>query len=363
MKIIHMADVHLDSSLSRHYSREGAKSRRAELMSTFISVLRYGREQGVRAVLIAGDLFDTPAVSPECIYQVLENIRAFKGMDFFYLRGNHDTANVLKTYEGELPENLYFFKSSWSGYRLSKKLALYGRELSYTRGDGRLSAGLRLQENDLNIVMLHGGLIQSGAAALQEGEIAADDFRHINIDYLALGHIHRAQTGALDGRGIWSYPGCLEGRGFDECGEHGFIMLDIDEDKHSIKTERMDFSKRHFHEIEADVSGLISNGDILEMLTGMLPEEQDGAKYILRGGLPACSSISIDFLKQQLSGRLELLEIVDETELELDYEALLHEQSLKGELLRLIKESGDMTEEDKKRVAELGIRLLQGEKI
>ena len=50
-----------------------------------------------------------------------------------------------------------------------------------------------------------------------------------NIDYLALGHIHTYKQSKLDNRGTYCYSGCLEGRGFDECGEKGFVLLNIED--------------------------------------------------------------------------------------------------------------------------------------
>lgn len=46
------------------------------------------------------------------------------------------------------------------------------------------------------------------------------------IDYLALGHIHQHREEKLDDRGIYVYSGCLDGRGFDECGEKGFVLVE-----------------------------------------------------------------------------------------------------------------------------------------
>ena len=45
-----------------------------------------------------------------------------------------------------------------------------------------------------------------------------------NIDYLALGHVHEYRSGQLDGRGVWAYSGCPEGRGFDETGKNAFAV-------------------------------------------------------------------------------------------------------------------------------------------
>lgn len=52
------------------------------------------------------------------------------------------------------------------------------------------------------------------------------DLRGRGIDYLALGHVHSFRQEKLDEQGIWCYSGCLEGRGFDECGTKGYVMLE-----------------------------------------------------------------------------------------------------------------------------------------
>ena len=58
MKIMHCADIHLDSKMKSRLSQEQADTRREEMLMTFHESLEYAEEQGVRVVLIAGDLFD-----------------------------------------------------------------------------------------------------------------------------------------------------------------------------------------------------------------------------------------------------------------------------------------------------------------
>ena len=48
-----------------------------------------------------------------------------------------------------------------------------------------------------------------------------------NIDYLALGHYHSYSGAVIDERGSAVYSGTPEGRGFDEAGDKGFIMLNV----------------------------------------------------------------------------------------------------------------------------------------
>ena len=59
MKIIHCADIHLDSKMSANLTKEKARERKTELLTTFQNMVAYGAEQGVAAIIIAGDLFDT----------------------------------------------------------------------------------------------------------------------------------------------------------------------------------------------------------------------------------------------------------------------------------------------------------------
>ena len=56
MKIIHCADLHLDSNMTSNLSREQAKQRKAELLATFERMIVYAKDNSVKAVIIAGDL-------------------------------------------------------------------------------------------------------------------------------------------------------------------------------------------------------------------------------------------------------------------------------------------------------------------
>ena len=63
MKLIHCADLHLDSRLQTHLDQDLAKRRRDELLRNFARLSEYADRNGVEAILIAGDLFDRDTVS------------------------------------------------------------------------------------------------------------------------------------------------------------------------------------------------------------------------------------------------------------------------------------------------------------
>ena len=63
MKIIHCADVHLDSKMLKHLTKEQAKERKNEILNTFGQMVKYASKNDVSAIIIAGDLFDTSMIS------------------------------------------------------------------------------------------------------------------------------------------------------------------------------------------------------------------------------------------------------------------------------------------------------------
>ena len=90
MKIIHCSDLHLDSALRSNLTREKAKIRNTELCAAFGRLVAFAKQERAEAILIAGDLFDSPYVSRQTADYVLETMRSAAQILFFYLRGNHD---------------------------------------------------------------------------------------------------------------------------------------------------------------------------------------------------------------------------------------------------------------------------------
>ena len=87
MRIIHCSDLHLDSKMESNLSREQARERKRELLLTFEKMVGYAEEHEVRAIIIAGDLFDTTHISKAAAKLVEEQIAGHPDIDFLYLRG------------------------------------------------------------------------------------------------------------------------------------------------------------------------------------------------------------------------------------------------------------------------------------
>lgn len=355
MKLIHCSDLHLDSALRSNLSQEQAKIRSIELCAAFGRLVAFAKQEQVSAVLIAGDLFDTPYVSRQTADYVLDVIRGAEEITFFYLRGNHDESRHV--FAGcKLPENLKTFGSCWMSDRCGQTVIT----AMEPEGDDWLTMYDRLQldEKDLNIVMLHGQTAVQPAAE----RIALPLLRGKHIRYLALGHLHTYSKAALDESGEYCYAGCLEGRGFDECGEKGFVLLETD--GNCFQSRFIPFASRTLHEKYVDISGAET---VLQILSRMKQAaagigSENLVKFTLTGTYTLQTQKDLQFLRKMLEPDFWFVKIKDESNLQIDGQNYEYDASLKGEFVRSVLASA-YSESEKARIITCGIRALNGEEV
>ncbi len=350
MKLIHCADLHLDSRMETHMSAEKATRRRSEILGAFARIADYAKENGVAAILIAGDLFDRGTGTVKTRRFVLNTIAAHPEILFYYLSGNHDESGFEPS--DDLPENLFLFGSDWKTYRLGD-LTLTGCE----RPDPMT---LSLRPEDLNIVLLHGQIVDALTASGENIPLRA--YRKKHIDYLALGHLHSYSSYPLDERGIACYAGCPEGRGFDECGETGFVLLETTPDR-KIRSRFIPFADRSLHEISVDLTGIATQNALEERVDSALVgiPSKDMVKVVLEGKLPTDVPLDLNQLEEQLEQSFFFVKISNKIRLLIRPEDYAHDISLKGEFVRMTYAREDLSEEEKDRVLACGLQVLCGE--
>ena len=366
MKIIHCADLHLDSKNNSNFDKNKAKERREELINTYLRMVDYARENSVSAILIAGDMFDTKNVSAFAKNAVLDSIKNNPEISFYYLKGNHDYDSFVDSLE-ILPENLYLFNEEFTSYDLSESglIKLYGAELS-GESAGRVQASFTPDPKNINIVMLHGQIAETAGKDRAE-IINLRDFKNKGIDYLALGHIHEYSSEKLDGTGKYCYPGCLEGRGFDECGEHGFVLLDIDENAKTVQDTFVPFAYRNLYTVDVDITGAYSTTEVFKKVEAVLKsskyEKKDLIKIVLTGQVSVDSERDLNYILKSVSERFYFVKIKDESKIKINYEDFKLDKSLKGEFVRLCEADDSLSEEEKGEIIKLGIHVLSGGEI
>ena len=154
MKIIHCSDLHLDSKMETNLDKEKARERKNEILITFERMVNYAKENEVKVIIIAGDLFDKKTITIKAKNTVKNAIISNPEIDFVYLKGNHDEAGFLDEDE-ELPQNLKTFNSyNWTTYDYDD-LTISGIEFGNVE-NYEIYNSLILEKNKKNIVVMHG---------------------------------------------------------------------------------------------------------------------------------------------------------------------------------------------------------------
>ena len=362
MRFIHCADLHLDSKMESALPKEKARERREELLMTWERLVEYAAANRVRAVLISGDIFDKPHNRKDARNRVREIMERHPEIDFYCLRGNHDNSDFLMDVRTEDVSDtiLRFRNDEWVMYSYdddTQRIVIAGREINKDKSYD-MSRDLVLDQADFNIVMLHGSI--SGTD--DENRININEFKGKNIDYMALGHYHSLMTGRIDDRGVYAYSGCLEGRGFDEAGEKGFILLDIQNNK--IKTQFVPFAFRTIHEVHIDITECESMMDVIDLVHEKLRgiPERDIVNVVLDGHIQMDLDLDTERIKKNIIGDFYYARVTDNTRVQVDYESFRDDRSLKGEFVRLL-ESTDMNEDTRSEIIETGMKAVMGEDI
>ncbi len=354
MKILHTSDIHIDSPLTARLARDKIKERRAELISNLRRLCDECRSIGAPVMIIAGDLFDSDNVSRRALRAFYDMMLEYRDIHFVVLPGNHDS-EILATEGFSDAQNLHVFE------RDTLTTFAFG-DVTFS-GVSPIKPGifdeLELDENSKNILILHGELREKTG---NDGEsIGISDLVGKNIDYVALGHYHTYAAHELDKRTTAVYSGTPEGRGFDECGECGYVIIDTDGER--VSHEFKKFAKRNMRIIPVALDGAERPYDIIERAEAALaniPKED-----LVRVEL--CGSYSPGLWKdeaqicERFRDRFYHFEVKDTSHISVNPDDYKYDKSLKGEFIRLVYADGSLDDETKRRVVECGVFALMGE--
>ncbi|MET7336587.1 exonuclease SbcCD subunit D [Nonomuraea sp. NPDC005650] len=297
MKILHTADWHVGKVLK-------GRPRFDEHRDVLRELVAAARTHDVDAVIVAGDLFDTSAPTPEAQSLVLNALMALRGdgRDVVVLAGNHDNPQLLEVYRPVLGKlglhvigsfrrpdaggTLAFTARSGEPVRLAvlpflshRYVVRAGEVLTGTAADhnrdyaarigelvGALTAGFHA--DTVNLVTTHGTL-PGGAFGGGERE-AQSIFSYYfeptafpaTTQYAALGHLHRRQQ-ILGPCPIW-YSGSPLAVDFGEEGNTpGALLVEVAPGRPAVVRELAFTSARRLRTVRGTLEQLeaIEPGD------------------------------------------------------------------------------------------------------
>ncbi|MBX2883851.1 MAG: DNA repair exonuclease [Granulosicoccus sp.] len=266
IKLIHTADIHLDSPLRSLAMRDEALREKvyAATRDAFVRLVDYSLSEQISALLISGDLFDgtqRSAKSAAFLVGQLERLRS-SGIQVFYIKGNHDAINPMAG-AVDLPDNVHVFGGRGARIQLLD-LPVWIHGVSY-RGkhaqDSLLDKFSAPVEHAVNIAMLHTSLAGS-VAHDPYAPCTVADLKSMGFDYWALGHIHKRQVHATN---PWIVmPGIPQGRDMGELGPKSATLICLDD--RNISIQEIPTSELEFLVHSLDITGIESDDDLRDLL-------------------------------------------------------------------------------------------------
>jgi DNA repair exonuclease SbcCD nuclease subunit len=206
-------------------------------------------------------------------------------------------------------------------------------------------------------MVLHGELSAQGGVT-PYGPVTAVDIAQSGLDYVALGHIHKACLPQKAGNCFYAYSGCPQGQGFDETGEKGVLVGTVE--KGNVNLSLVPTAKRRYEIVKVDVGGASTCAQAAQKVRCAAGDllSQHLVRAVLCGEVPAWVTLTPSLIEKELDDAF-YIELEDKTTLAKDFESLAREQSLQGlfvaKLLRKIEEAGD--DANARRTAELALRM------
>jgi DNA repair exonuclease SbcCD nuclease subunit len=315
-KILHAADIHLDSPLRNltKYEDAPADQIRGASRRALENMVQLAIEQNVDLVVIAGDLYDGDWPDQNTgLFFVSQACRLIDaGIPIAVIRGNHDAFNKM-TLNLRLPKN-----PDGSDVMLSEKavdsrefdfgdlaVAVHGRSYrkQHERGD-LVKDYPQPRSGHFNLGLLHTSLTgfegHTAYAPCTPQQLA--DFEY---DYWALGHIHQRGEHQIDGAAPVVFSGNIQGRKINEPGAKGCVIIDIDDRGDTVRTfHPLDVVR--FEMCRIDTSEMKRVDDVLDRYESWLEtklEELDDRLLVPRVELTGTTE-----LHRQLSRQYESIE-------------------------------------------------------
>lgn len=341
IKLLHAADLHLDSPFEG-LGESKAAMRRTEQRQLLNRIAQLAQTGQVQLVLLAGDLLDSDSAYAETAEELVKALGSIEA-PVFISPGNHDFYSQRSPYARlKLPDNVHIFKSPRIECVELPGLGVRVWGAAFTdKYSGSMLRGFSVEKTAgvLDIMCIHGEVNAASAYnPVTEGEIAAS-----GMDYIAFGHIHAGSGLKNAGSCHYSWPGCPEGRGFDETGEKYVSIVSLGDGKCSV--EPVNIARRRYEILTVRLTGR----DPIEAVSEALPDgtENDIYRLILRGETEEAPDVSA--LREAFEDRFFSLQIRDETSLRRDVWEKAGEDSLRGQFLSRLRKKHDEAKDETER--------------
>jgi DNA repair protein SbcD/Mre11 len=354
VKLVHAADLHLDSPLAglERYPGAPVEAIRGATRRAFENLVTLCLEEQAALLLVAGDVYDGDWKDYSTGLFFASQLGRLReaGTRVVIVRGNHDAASQI-TRHLRLPEHVTELEHSRPVTRVFEELGVAVHGQSFRDRSVKDDLSSRYPEPIRG--MLNVGLLHTSVT----GRPGHDDYAPCTVealaargyDYFALGHVHRREV--LSEKPWIVFPGNLQGRHARETGPKGATVIDVSDGRiASVEARALDVVR--WCACEIDASDAASAEDVVDLVRAALSaaaRDAGGrtvaARVTVRGATRAHAALSAEPERWENELRGVATEIADDLWLEkvlfgtdapLDVAALATREDAIGQVARAL---------------------------
>ncbi|MGI6208857.1 MAG: metallophosphoesterase family protein [Anaerolineae bacterium] len=366
-KILHFADLHLDTSfLSIATSGRVAHRPRQALRECLGRIVDLALERQVDLVTIAGDLYEHGRRSADTGNFIRDELARLHPIPVLIAPGNHDPFT---------PESLYRTQSWPSNVAIADTADLQPFPIN---GDVEIwtaafTAGQRAESplpgftlpapgGGKRLLLLHASIFEDDT---RHCPVAPGQVRAAGFDGALLGHIHNCQYSRPDERVY--YPGSPEPLNFGEEGDHSVMLVDTDGD--GLAVERVPVNSMRYATLHLDITEM----DTIEQVRSEIvarARERDLLDAITRVSLEGHQHPDINLDVESLASSLAqcftfFVDLVDETHPPYDFQMEAQGFNTRARFVKALLDQMNRAADPKERelleeALVLGLRAFEG---
>jgi len=338
MRVVHCADVHLETTFPE---TRGGSGRRKGLADAFARIVDLALARDADVLTIGGDLYESARAGPQTARFLFAEFARF-GKPIYIAPGNHDPHGpaALWTRDG-LPGNVTIFtEAAWRPITLADGVTLFG--FGHTPADpGRPFANAAFARAGVRLALVHGSdedrcpPNKRATAPFTEAEA-----RQAGATLVLTGHYHGGYVSYRDTRPVIAYPGSPEPIKFGELDVHGALEIDVTGDNATARA--LPTARTRLIDVTCDAAGAASEHALFARVEATLAPygAHDYLRVRLSGSVLGGTRVDAALLEQRLGATLGSLEILDQTAAH-DYAAIAREPTVRGHVVRDLLALGD----------------------
>ena len=323
MNFIHIADLHLDGKAKT--SGGDSEKRRQEILNAFVKMIDYIKNKNINYLFIAGDLYEHKYIRDTTIEILIEQFKRIPNTNIFITPGNHDPYVVNSVYDRfDFPENVHIFKEMEIFETKDANIFGVGFIDFFPRKSANYSSIKPIKNGKKNILIAHTDI----SSLDNEYDKEIYKLTKKGFDYVAMGHIH---MGNYDKNSNILYSGSFAKYNFKSAKYDKAGAIYGEFTQYGLKTELIQFDNTKYIEYVLDITNIRSVASLILDLNHLNFKSNEIVRIILEG--EKNFDVNKKYIMENINNS-NIVQIVDNTSLKLEYKKIKEEVSLIGIYLK-----------------------------